>query len=151
MSLVTLTKIKQMWKKLHARPAKDELIKMMKKLQLAVGEKKNKELQDEISAQLDDWEETLKEEEAKRKREEEVKKKGRDEAKKKAKAGEMEQVSEGSSEREPVKTKKQTAKSGGCNKGKQVEATSTTKQQGTGTSSDEELTEVQITVFVYQQ
>jgi hypothetical protein len=110
MSLVTLTEIKQMWKKLHARPTKDELIKMMKKLQLAVGEKKNKELQDKISVQLDDWEEMLKEEEAKKKREEEVKKKGKDKVRKKPRAGEMEQVCEGSSKREPAKTKKQTAK-----------------------------------------
>jgi hypothetical protein len=33
MSLVTLTEIEQMWKKLHSRPTKEELIKMMKKLQ----------------------------------------------------------------------------------------------------------------------
>jgi hypothetical protein len=72
-----------------------------------------------------------------KKREEEVKKKGKDKAKKKAKAGEKEQVHEGSSEKVPVKTK-QTAKSGGHNKGKQAEATSTTKQQVTGTSSDED-------------
>ncbi len=74
MSIITSEQIKTMRTKVNTHPAKPILAEMMVTLQLAPGNKMNKEMMSEIELQLDNWEARLEEEE--KKKEEEKKGKG---------------------------------------------------------------------------
>jgi len=56
MSIITSEQIKTMHTKVNTHPAKPILAEMMATLQLAPGNKTNKEMTSKIKLQLDDWE-----------------------------------------------------------------------------------------------